>query len=51
VDKEWDEMLRRYLERVPVPAFRTDPPIKTRLEEQFKQEEPDDLDDKDPDGE
>ena len=39
MDKEWDEMLAKYIERVPVPVFRTDPPIKSRLEDQFKQEE------------
>lgn len=50
VDKEWDEMLAKYIERVPVPVFRTDPPIKSRLEEQFKQEEHDEVDDQDTDG-
>lgn len=50
MDKEWDEMLAKYIERVPVPVFRTDPPIKSRLEEQFKQEEHDEVDDQDTDG-
>lgn len=39
MDKEWDEMLRKYNERVPRPVFRTDPPIKSRIDEQCKQEE------------
>ena len=40
-DPEWEKMLAEYLARVPAPVFRTDPPIKTSLEEQMKNEEPD----------
>jgi len=50
LDKEWDDMLAKYIERVPVPVFRTDPPIKSRIDEQFKQEECDDVADQDADG-
>lgn len=50
-DREWEEMLKAYLERVPKPVYRDDPPIKTRLEEQSKQEEHDDLADENADGE
>jgi hypothetical protein len=50
-DPEWDEMLAKYTERVPVPVFRTDPPIKSRIDEQCKQEECESDDSEDSDGE
>lgn len=39
-DYEWDQMLASYLKRVPKPAFKEQPPLQTRLEEQLSQEEP-----------
>lgn len=38
-DESWEKMVREYLARVPRPVFREDPPVKTRLEEQFKTED------------
>jgi hypothetical protein len=39
-DYEWNQMLADYLRRVPKPAFKEQPPLKTRLEEQLSHEEP-----------
>ena len=38
-DVEWDLMYKEYIERVPRPVYREDPPVKTALEEQTKVEE------------
>lgn len=38
-DPEWDEMLRKYIERVPRPVYKETPPLKTQLEEQLDHEE------------
>lgn len=35
VDKEWDDMLEKYIERVPRPVFKQDPPLRTSLEEEI----------------
>lgn len=43
-DREWAEMLRKYIERVPQPAYKEAPPLKTSLEEQLDHEEKEERD-------
>lgn len=43
-DREWEEMVRKYIERVPRPVYKESPPLKTSLEEQLEHEEEEERD-------
>ena len=47
LDREWLEMCRKYIERVPSPAYKESPPIKTSLEAQIDHEEQEEHEDED----
>jgi hypothetical protein len=45
-DTEWELMYQEYVKRVPKPVAKADPPVQTRMEEQFKQEDEEESDER-----